>query len=117
MKSMTTNASTPAKGAAPKTTSPRFASVAAAALVLGVLAAGTTFGLRLYVFEPQEQKAAFIEVVSSSSEQLSAKSLDELIDLDANVTRFAARTPGMLSAGIDAGRRVDHAIASKQGTR
>ncbi|HEX9089561.1 MAG TPA: hypothetical protein VF867_18870 [Arthrobacter sp.] len=120
---MTTHASAPVQDSAPTTISKTrkgstsFASVAAAALVLGALAAGTTFGLRFYVYEPQEQKAAFIEISSSSSDQLRAKSLDELVDLDANVARFAARTPGMLSIGIDAGIRVDHVIASKQGRR
>jgi hypothetical protein len=37
-----------------------------AAVIVGVLAAGTTFVLRHFVYEPQEERAAFIEISRSS---------------------------------------------------
>lgn len=79
----------------------------------GVLLVGGTLGVRYFVFEPMEQKAAFIEVVSSSNEEPRAKSYDELIDLKANVHRFSGRM-GMYLLSMDQEDRIDRAIATKR---
>lgn len=65
--------------------------------------------------EPAEERAAY-KIVVGSDQQLRDKSIDELIKLNGKVQAFGLHTPGMMSAGIDAGIRIDHALKAKQGS-
>lgn len=95
------------------TVRPRIPLALGVGFFVGVLAVGGTLGLRHFVYEPMEQKAAFIEVVSASNDELRAKSYDELIDLKSNVYNFSGRT-GMLLLSMDEEERIDRAIATKR---
>ncbi|QOD06074.1 hypothetical protein [Pseudarthrobacter sp. BIM B-2242] len=82
-------------------------------IVVGVLAVAGFLGIRHFLYEPLEQRAAFVEVASSTDEELRGKSYDELIDLKQYVFKLAAHAPGMTTPGLEQSRRLDRAIASK----
>jgi hypothetical protein len=69
------------------------------------------------VLAPQEQKAAFVEVTGSSTEQLSAKSVDELVTLETRLYDYAKSTPAMRYAADDEANRVDRALSGKRGDK
>lgn len=83
-------------------------------LLAGALAVGGAIGVRYFVFEPQEQRSAYIQVISSSDAELRAKSYDELIDLEANVNGFGSRAPGMLMTAADQELRIERALTAKR---
>lgn len=102
-------------GSAPARTSNSLKEIAVAvAIVLVVIVAGW-FTTQHFVIEPEQQKAAFVEVAGSSADQLSAKSVDELVTLDTRIYEFAKSTPGMRFAADDQAMRVEHAIDDKRG--
>ncbi|MDJ0459922.1 hypothetical protein PUN71_022195 [Arthrobacter sp. NQ7] len=83
-------------------------------VAVGVLAVGSTIEVRHFVFEPGEQKSAYIQVVGASDAELRAKSYEELIDLEANVSRFGHSAPGLYMSSLDQEDRIERALTDKR---
>jgi hypothetical protein len=113
---ITSDPAAPAEAKAPARTT-KVTTALAVGLFLCILAGGSTLGLRHFVFEPQEEKAAFVEVASSTDSQLHAKSIDELISLDTRISDYSYAIPAMHYSAVDEIMRVEDAIAAKKGSQ